>query len=134
MVLGFVHKSLHHIHQVTKKYSTILILGFLCLQVEHLDVSYLLHFSLEGQTGSSTWSMLISRIWYITEQSNIYWRCPMMGRSGSYPRGTISSWTISPRIPIMAARPLLSSMARLESLVSSSKSSEMRERQETSNN
>ncbi|KAL7466192.1 hypothetical protein ACHAXS_006488 [Conticribra weissflogii] len=30
------------------------------------------------------------------------------------------SWTISPRIPIMAARPLFNSIARLESLVSAS--------------
>merc|ERR1719382_1941175 len=35
-----------------------------------------------------------------------------------------SSWIISPRIPNMAARPLLSSMARLASLVSSSKGME----------
>mmetsp|Transcript_19651 Transcript_19651/g.45842 ORF Transcript_19651/g.45842 Transcript_19651/m.45842 type:complete len:222 (-) Transcript_19651:104-769(-) len=52
-----------------------------------------------------------------------YLRCPMIGRSASYPRGMIFSWTISPRIPAMAARPLLSSMARLESFSSSSKSS-----------
>jgi hypothetical protein len=39
----------------------------------------------------------------------------MMGSSGSYPKGMINSWTMRPRMPIMAARPLLSSMARLES-------------------
>ena len=48
----------------------------------------------------------------------------MIGRSASYPSGMISSWTISPRIPNIAARPLFNSTPRLKSFSSSSNSSQ----------